>query len=374
MTPLPHSNLPPGVRARTIEGVNGLNLHVLEAGQAAAQRPLVLLLHGFPEIAYSWRKVMPVLAAAGYHVVAPDQRGYGRTTGWEPRAGLDVTHGALDWVRDVVALVFALGRSQAHVVGHDFGSQIAGTAALVRPDVFRSVALMSSPFAGAPDLQVAPSGAAPPDVLDALGDLPLPRKHYQRYFASPAAASDLCQAPQGIHDFLRAYFHVKSADWPGNQPHDMRTWSAHALAELPTYYVMQADETMPQTVAHHMPSAQQIDACAWLTESELAVYAAEYRRTGFSGALQFYRCRVDGSFARDLSTFAGRTIDIPSCFISGRSDWGPFQKAGDLKRMSTLACTAMREPRWIDGAGHWVQQERPAETAHHLLEFLESLR
>ena len=129
-------------------------MHILEAGSAAPGRPFVLLLHGFPELAYSWRKIMPTLAAAGFHVIAPDQRGYGRTTGWSANYDDDLRpFRPLNAVRDALGLVAALGyRSIASVVGHDFGASIAAWCALVRPDVFRSVALMSAPFGGPPDL------------------------------------------------------------------------------------------------------------------------------------------------------------------------------------------------------------------------------
>lgn len=370
--PMDPAELPHGIHSRIVEGVNGLDMHVLEAG-GGAQRPLIVLLHGFPEMAYSWRKIIAPLAAAGYHVVAPDQRGYGRTTGWQPRARVLCSHGVLDWVRDVLSLVFRLGHSQAHVVGHDFGSQIAASAALIRPDIIRSVTLMSSPFAGPPEFPTE-RAAAPPalDVARALRALAVPRKHYQHYFASEDANDDLINAPQGLHNFLRAYYHVKSADWPENKPQSMPAWSADELAKLPTYYVMHADETMPQTVAHHMPSAAAVAACPWLTESDLRVYVSEYQRNGFRGALQFYRCRVDGTYARDLSTFSGRRIDMPASFISGRSDWGPHQKAGDLERMTTQVFSNMQAPRWIEGAGHWVQQERPDDTLRALLGFLKT--
>src|SRR6202043_2358579 len=146
--------LPSSIRSRFVDGINGLSVHVLEAGYEGKGRPCVLLLHGFPELAYSWRKVMPVLADAGYHVVAPDLRGYGRTTGWD--ADYDGDLGAfrvLNVVRDVLGLVSSLGyRSVAGVVGHDYGSPIAAWCALVRPDVFRTVTLMSAPFAGPPAL------------------------------------------------------------------------------------------------------------------------------------------------------------------------------------------------------------------------------
>src|SRR5882672_7328202 len=154
MTPLEKTVLLDGIRSRFVNDINGLNMHVLEAGFEVSNRPCVLMLHGFPELAYSWRKVMPPLADAGYHVVAPDQRGYGRTTGWSANYDDDLRpFRLLNAVRDAVGLVAALGhRSAASVVGHDFGASIAAWCALVRPDVFRSVALMSAPFAGPPDL------------------------------------------------------------------------------------------------------------------------------------------------------------------------------------------------------------------------------
>src|ERR1700729_4499837 len=139
---LPAIPLPSSIRSRTIEGINGLTVHVLESGSESRDRPCVLLLHGFPELAYSWRKVMPALAEAGYHVVAPDQRGYGRTTGWDSAYDGDLASFRLmNLVRDTVGLLAAVGRSSVvAVVGHDFGASVAAWCALLRPDVFHSVA------------------------------------------------------------------------------------------------------------------------------------------------------------------------------------------------------------------------------------------
>src|SRR5579863_880688 len=147
MRPLDSAILPAGIRARFVDDVNGLRMHILEAGFAPAGRPLILLLHGFPEIAYSWRKVMPALAEAGFHVVAPDQRGYGRTSGWSRDFDADLRpFWLLNAVRDALGLVAALGRREvAAVMGHDFGASVAAWCALVRPDIFRSLALMSAP-------------------------------------------------------------------------------------------------------------------------------------------------------------------------------------------------------------------------------------
>src|SRR5499425_1378201 len=160
--PLP---LPPGIRSRFVPNINDLTMHLLEAGFESQDRPCVLLLHGFPELAYSWRKVMLPLASAGYHVIAPDQRGYGRTTGWDSSYDADPDpFRILNMVRDAMALVYALGhRSVAMIAGHDAGAPVAAWAALIRPDVFRSVTIMSSPFEGSPTMSFdTANGAVPP--------------------------------------------------------------------------------------------------------------------------------------------------------------------------------------------------------------------
>ncbi len=369
--PAPGYALPAGIHSRTIGGINGLDMHVLEAGRKGD--PCVLLLHGFPELAYSWRKVMLPLADAGYHVVAPDQRGYGRTTGWDGRYDGDLaSFRMLNLARDALGLVYALDcKSVACVAGHDFGSPVAAWCSLVRPDVFRSVALMSSPFAGPTALPAGDSRPVPHDpVHDDLAALPVPRKHYQWYYSTREADLDMRSCKQGLHAFLRAYYHAKSADWPHNPPHPLTAWSAGELAKLPRYYVMDLDRDMAQTVAPEMPAHAAVDACAWLTEAELAVYSAEYARTGFQGALQWYRCRTSGLFNAEQQLFSGRTIDVPAVFMAGARDWGPYQKAGELEKMRTTTCTRFRSCQFIEGAGHWVQQEQPAEVSRQLLGFV----
>ena len=374
-------SLPPGIRSRFVDGVNGLRMHVLEAGFEAPGRPGVLLLHGFPELAYSWRKVMLPLAQAGYHVMAPDQRGYGLTTGWDGDYDGDVaSFRVLNLVRDAIGLVFALGhRELAAVIGHDFGSPVAAWCALVRPDVFPAVALMSAPFAGAPALPFPAGDGTPPPaptgVLgavpnDALAALSRPRKHYQWYYSTRPADADMRRCSQGVHAFLRAYYHVKSADWAENRPFPLRSWAAEELAKMPTYYVMDLARDMAETVAPEMPSPAAIAASRWLPDEELRVYSESFARTGFQGGLNWYRCATDARYAADLQIFSGRTIDVPSTFIAGASDWGPFQKPGLLETMQASACTRMLGCHFVDGAGHWVQQEQPEETARLLLDFL----
>jgi pimeloyl-ACP methyl ester carboxylesterase len=373
---LPAIPLPSTMRARQVEGINGLSMHVLEAGFKSKGRPCVLLLHGFPELAFCWRKVMPALADAGYHVIAPDQRGYGRTTGWDANYDGDLAPFRLtNLVRDALGVVSAFGhRSVAAVVGHDFGSSVAAWCALIRPDVFRSVVLMSAPFAGPPqlpfDIANAPPHKREDPVHRELAGLPRPRKHYHWYYSTREANDDMRHAPQGVHDFLRAYYHHKSADWKGNQPHPLQSWSAGELAKLPTYYVMDLAENMAETVAEEMPAAADIAANQWLPDHELAFYSAEYMRTGFQGGLQWYRCGTSGAFTAELETWSGRHIDVPSCFISGRHDWGTYQRPSVFETMQKTACTQMRGCHLVDGAGHWVQQEQAGEVSRLLLEFL----
>jgi pimeloyl-ACP methyl ester carboxylesterase len=373
---LPPIPLPAGIRSRYVEGINGLTMHVLEAGFETRGRPCLLLLHGFPELAFSWRKVMPSLAAGGYHVIAPDQRGYGRTTGWDAKYDGDLhSFRLLNLVRDALGLVSAFGyRHVDAVIGHDFGSPVAAWCALVRPDVFRAVVMMSAPFGGPPSLPFntadAPTKPREDPVHRELAALPRPRKHYQWYYSTREADNDMHHAPQGAHDFLRAYYHHKSADWKDNKPYPLKAWSAEELAKLPTYYVMDLAQTMPETVAAEMPSPAEIAANKWLPDGELAYYAGEYARTGFQGGLQWYRCGTTGAFNNELQTWSGKTIDVPSCFISGKQDWGTYHRPSVFEAMQKSACTNMIGCHLIDGAGHWVQQEQPETVSRLLLQFV----
>jgi len=370
----PPPALAPGIRSRCVPGVNGLTVHLLEAGHEVPGRPLVLLLHGFPELAYSWRHALPALAAAGFHAVAPDQRGYGRTTGWDDAYDTDLADFRMqNLARDALGLVRALGADHvAAVVGHDFGSPVAAWCALLRPDVFRAVVLMSAPFGGPPALPLGGAPAASPvRQLDAaLAALPRPRRHYQDFYASREANADLWHCPQGVHDLLRAYYHHKSADWPGNRPQPLPGWTAEALAQLPTYYVMDRGVGMAATVAPELPGPAQVAACTWLPDAELAFYSAEYRRTGFQGGLNWYRSALLPRTLAEQQLFSGRRIEVPALFIAGDADWGIHQKPGEFERMQASACSRLRGCHRLPGAGHWVQQEQPAAVNRLLLDFL----
>lgn len=387
--------LPEGISSRTLP-VGDLLVHFLEAKPrpTAGRSPLVLLLHGFPELAYTWRKVMLPLASEGYHVVAPDQRGYGATIVRDARSHI-VQYGddlrpfrLLNLVKDIVGLVYALGyTSVALVVGHDAGSRVAGFCALVRPDLFKSFVCMSAPFTGAPALPFniadrSPASSHPPDITllapqmdEELAALNPPRKHYVSYYTSSGANKDLCEPPQGLHDFLRAYFHMKSADWDGNKvagPLPART--AEALAVMPEYYIMPLNESMPEVVAKGAPSPGVVSSVSsrWLPDSDLAYYVSEFSRTGFQGGLNWYRVIRSPELNEDLLAFAGKKIEVPAMYLSGKQDWGVYQNPGAIDKMKNDVCERMGSEDFVlvEGAGHWVQQEKPEDVAQSLLRFL----
>jgi pimeloyl-ACP methyl ester carboxylesterase len=373
LPPYGNSTLPTGIRSRLVNNINGLSMHILEAGTKG--RPCVLLLHGFPELGYCWRKIMLPLADAGFYVVAPDQRGYGRTTGWDDDYDGDIdSFRRFNLVRDALGLVSALGyRSIAAVAGHDHGSPNAAYCALLRPDVFRSVVLVSSPFGGPLQLPFNTSDLSqpsrPPSPLDDLAKLEKPKKHYQDYYRSREANENMQHPPQGIHAFLRAYYHYKSADFKDNKPFKLGSYTASELARMPPYYILDVDKGMAETVAPKMPSAAEIASCKWLTDAELDVFATEFYRTGFQGGLNWYRIGV-GKYATELELLSGRTIDVPACFIAGSGDWNVYQVPGLFERMQTTACTQWRGTYILEDAGHWVQQEQPEQVSQLILQFL----
>ena len=360
-----------------MDAVNGLRMHVLEAGYETPGRPGILLIHGFPELAYSWRKLMPPLAAAGYHVFAPDMRGYGRTSPAPVNYDDDLRpYGTVNRIKDMLALVSAMGhRSLPAVFGHDQGSPLAGWCALARPEVFRSVVMMSAPFGGAPTLPfntantpAAPTPAGNPNAIyDELAKLSPPRKHYQRYYQTREANLNMWPPKQGMLAFFRAYYHAKSADWKQNNPQPLAARTAAEWAKLPRYYVMDLDKGMAEQVAADMPTAAEIAANRWLPDAELAVYAEEYGRTGFQGGLNGYRGAPGGD---DLQLFAGKTLDVPASFISGKQDWGTYQNPGSLERLEKQITTNYRGTHLLDGAGHWVQQEQAAALSTLLIDFV----
>lgn len=366
-----------GIRSRYVDNNNGVTMHVLEAGYEVPGRRCVLLLHGFPELAYTWRNQFLPLAAAGFHVIAPDLRGYGRSTSAPVQFDDDLLPYAwLNRVSDVLGLVRALGFERvAAVVGHDWGGPTAAWCALVRPDIFQSVVLMSTPFDGPSTLplnsaNIRKTPVADTDIEEALAALPHPRQHYWWYSATRGANENMWHAPQGVHDLLRAMYYYKSADWPGNKPFPLKAWTASELAKIPTYYIMDRNQGIAETMAAHMPPDTQIAACRWLTENDLQVYSTEYIRTGFQGGLNAYRILVDTRFDAELNSFSGRTIDVPAMFIGGARDWGVYQLPGAFEGMQRGVYKRLLGVHLIQGAGHWMAEEQSRQVNQLLIDFL----
>ncbi len=194
------------------------------------------------------------------------------------------------------------------------------------------------------------------------------------YYSTARAADDMLDPPGGLHGFLRTYFHVKSADWKGNQVVPLKDSSPASFAVLPFYYIMPLAETMPGCLAPFAPSTEDTSRNKWLPDDELAVYVAQYTVSGFQGGLNAYRCLTDPMWFEDLQVFTGKQIEVPAIFIAGAQDWGPFQMPGAVDKMRGHACQRMKDEDFvlIEGAGHWVQQEQPGAVVAHILRFLRS--
>jgi pimeloyl-ACP methyl ester carboxylesterase len=286
-------------------------------------------------------------------------------------------------VRDITVFVSALGYKHVHcVVGHDFGAVSAGSCALMRPDIFKSLVIMSHPWKAIPNPPFSTahkdagehdgSGIVGTDLTKDLGRLSPPRKHYKWYHSSSTAAQDMLDAPQGLKKFLRGYFHAKSADYTANDPRPLKEWSAQEVAKMPEYYIMRKDRTMPETIQDMMETEDVSKTLRWLPNTDLDTYVQEWSRTGFQGGLNWYRAQTDLKHSTDVLLFSGKTIDVPSAFISGKRDWGNYQLPGAIEKIGK-ACSQFKGVTFVEGAGHWPQQEQPETVVNGILQFLKAL-
>ncbi|GAA2373586.1 alpha/beta hydrolase [Streptomyces cuspidosporus] len=305
-------------------------IHLVEQGAG----PLVLLVHGFPEFWYSWRRQLPALAAAGYRAVAVDVRGYGRSSKPEGSAGYRM----LDLIEDNVAVVRALGEETAVIVGHDWGATIAANSALLRPDVFRAVGLLSVPYAPR-------GGPRPSEVFARMGG---DEELYVSYFQEPGRAE--AEIEPDVRGWLAGIYAALSAD----------TMPAPGAPD--PHFVSPGGRMRDRFPADRLP--------AWLTEDDLDVYAAEFERTGLSGALNRYRA-MDRDW-EDLADFDGAPITQPSLFLGGARDASTTWLA-DAINAYPVTLPGLRGSHILDDCGHWIQQERPEEVNRHLTDWLARL-
>jgi pimeloyl-ACP methyl ester carboxylesterase len=308
---------------------NGIALRVAEMGSG----PLVLFCHGWPESWYSWRHQLKAVADAGFRAVAPDMRGYGASEAPSPIESYTQLH----LVGDMVGLVTALGESQAVVVGHDWGAPVAWNSALLRPDMFRAVVGMSVPW-------TPPSYV---DVLSSLEKLGI-KTFYMQYFQRPGVAE--AEFERDIANTLRRVYFSGSGDAP----------------ERSTFGVLdEGGGFLDKTVnPEKLP--------AWLSQADLDYFAGEFKRAGFRGGLNWYR-----NLRRNWELFApwrGQPIKQPSLFIAGSRD-GVLKFPASMKQIEAFPKTlpGIRGSVIVEGAGHWIQQERPAEVNQALVGFLKGL-
>jgi pimeloyl-ACP methyl ester carboxylesterase len=321
--------------SRTISA-NGIEMFLLEQGDG----PLVLLCHGWPELSYSWRHQIPALAAAGYHAVAPDMRGFGRTA-----APADVdAYSIFDTVGDMVALVAALKHKQAVIVGHDWGAPVAWHAALFRPDRFRAVVGLSVPF--------RPRGPVRPTSVMPQTDQSL---FYQLYFLTPGVAeAELERDPRRT---IRSLLYSGSGDAPRRADNTL----SH-----------EAPGMVPRTGGFLTRTIDPAELPSWLSEADVDFYAAEFARTGFRGGLNWYR-NIDRNWEL-MAPFAGLRVTVPALYVAGDRDL-VVSFAGMDKLIPNLAkfVPDLRGATMLPGCGHWTQQERAKEVNSAILEFLRGL-
>jgi pimeloyl-ACP methyl ester carboxylesterase len=327
------------LRHGTIEA-NGINIHFVEQGSG----PLVVFCHGFPESWYSWRHQLPALAEAGYRAVALSMRGYGLTDAPQDVDRYSIHH----LVGDVVGVVNGLGESSAVVVGHDWGAPVAWYSALFRPDMFRAVAALSVPFTP-PLVGGLPDGVTLNDVMRMMaGD---DRDYYRLYFQEPGVAEADLDAD--VRRSLLGFLYTISGDAVANGDLD-HGWDGH----FPMGETFSEQLIVPQS----LPS--------WLTDDDLQFYVDEMTRTGFRGGLNWYRNinLVVGA----LAPWVGATIEQPAFYMGGTTDLIAGNTPDAIAAMKA-ALPDLRHLELIEGAGHWLQQERPEAVNEALLAFLQRL-
>jgi pimeloyl-ACP methyl ester carboxylesterase len=324
---------PNSITHRFIE-TNGISMHIAEQGQG----PLLLLCHGFPETWYSWRYQLPALAAAGYHVVAPDQRGYGQT---DCPAVIE-SYTILHLVGDLVGLLDVLNEDQAIIIGHDWGANVAWHAALLRPDRFPTVITMSVPYAPRGPVSGSRSTVRPTEAIRKLAS-----NHYMLYFQQPGVAE--AEMERDVRTTMCQLLHALSGDAPVSE-----RWQ-------PVLAGPDAGMLTSLVVPERLPD--------WLTEEDIEMYTSQFQRTGFRGGLNWYR-NIDRNWEL-LAAYSGAKITQPTLLLYGDSDPSLAYASSQLERQSRYV--PHLHEQIFPGCGHWIQQERAAQVNEAIITFLQSL-
>jgi len=319
------------MKSRIID-TNGIKMHLLEQGKG----PLVVLCHGFPELGYSWRHQLNALAEAGYHAVAPDQRGYGKTDCPESIESYDI----FQLVGDIVGLVHALGEEKAVIVGHDWGAPVACHCALLRPDIFQSLIILSVPYAPR-----SWGATRPTDAMRRMaGDLVF----YILYFQEPGTVEKELEAD--VRASIVKTFYSASGDPPPE-----KRWQ----------FVFRKDQRFIDTA--YMPDALP----GWLTERDIDVFTEAFERTGFRGGVNWYR-NLDRNW-QQTPFLSGARIQQPSLFVAGEMDGVIAFSRGAFDRLEKTM-PHLKQKVLVPGAGHWIQQERPEAVNDLMIRFLKEMK
>jgi pimeloyl-ACP methyl ester carboxylesterase len=311
-----------GIKQRRV-ATNGIHLNIAEQGEG----PLVLMLHGFPESWYSWRHQFAPLAASGFHAVAPDMRGYGKS---DRPHNIDA-YNQVQVVNDIVGLIPALGYRTAVVIGHDWGAPTAWSTALHHPDKVTAVGALSVPF----------SPRAPVQPMPAMREMFKGQFFYQLYFQEPGVAE--AEFEKDIRLALRKFLYLGSGD-----------------AELTGLAAKGPNDDLLTS----LPSPRVLPK--WLSEADLDFYAAEFTRSGMRGPLNYYR---NHDLTWELTKGAPEKVSQPAMFVAGAKDGVILMAAEALKKMPERV-TDLRINKLIPGIGHWTQQEAPEVVNEEILRFL----
>ena len=309
-------------------GTNGIELNIAEQGEG----PLVLMLHGFPESWYSWRHQIPAVAGAGFHAVAPDMRGYGKSDKPDDIA----TYNQVEVSNDIVGLISALGYETAIVFGHDWGAPTAWSCALHHPDKVTAVGVLSVPF--------SPRASAPP--LDMMKEIFKYRFFYQLYFQEPGVAE--AEWETNVRVNLRKFYHMGSGAFDAGNFIAPKSPDSDLLSDMED----------PGTLGD------------WCTESDLDFYTTEFEQSGFRGPLNYYR---NHNLTWSLTEGGPEEINQPALFIAGEKDGVIMLAADALKNMPSYV-TNLKVNQLIPGIGHWTQQEAPEEVNSLMIDFLNSVK